>query len=421
MIKIPTSVILAVFLFKGISLFSQDTLKILLDKQYYASTGHGFMKLIDYNDSNSVYYNGVQHEISFPDNFFVTDTALAFNYFTGWSNAKVGKAVAFLIGDYKSFKPVMYVDYNHNLDFSDDGLPFRFNNDSTATVFLKNSEVSNAYFPIKFFYAYLNPEMKQQVEFMFTSGGADVVGNKFVNVDYWLADSRLNYKVAKAWVKGTDFTVVLQDYDCNGLFNDKGEDRIIINHDKDFSMAERLGSNIQLVISDSTQLEIGNEIYEIVQTDPLGNYIELAISQKEYVRPITAGSNLADFNINFTADSAITIGQLQEANKYVVLYSWGSWCKGCTQQLPILKELYENNKSILQIIGLNYGDSKDQIQAYVKEHNINWLNGFLKEVNSKALRITGYPNYILLDKQGNIILMNTTIQEMKDKLKELQK
>jgi thiol-disulfide isomerase/thioredoxin len=416
MMKITAYTFFAVFLLVGLNLNSQDTINVQFDKKYHATAGNGFMKLIDYKDSNLVYYNGVAHQITFPDNFFVSDTALAFNYFTGWTNARIENTATFLIGNYKSFKPVIYVDYNYNLDFSDDGQPIRFNSDSTAEVFLKNSEITDAYFPVKLSYDKLKPEMKKQIESFFANSGPEVYGNEIVSVNYWLADSRMNYKVSNSWLKGTNFTIVLEDYNCNGLFNDKGKDRIIISHDENFCISQRLDNEIALIISDTMQVEIGNEIFEIFEIDPAGDFITLINSQKEYVKPLTIGSDISHFKVNLTKDSSRTIAELQDSDKLFLLYSWGSWCKGCTQQLPSLKEFYEINESRLQIIGLNHGDSKAKMEAYLKENQITWLNGYFTEKNSKALRIDSYPNYILLDHNGKIIVMNGTIDEIKRKL-----
>ncbi len=70
----------------------------------------------------------------------------------------------------------------------------------------------------------------------------------------------------------------------------------------------------------------------------------------------------------------------------------------------------------LQIIGLNYGDTKATIHKYITKHQINWPQAFANESLLKQLRIDGFPNYMLIDKNGNVLLMNASIEEIQAQL-----
>jgi len=224
--KRTQKIILALNLIFQISLFAQDTITINFDSEYHLTNDkrNGFMMLIDNHDTN-VYYDGQAYKITFPSHFFVTDTAVAFNYFTGWQKPKIKNVSSFLIGNYTSKNPIMYVDYNHNLDFSDDGLPLKFKKDSTSIVYLPNSKLTSASFPIKFFYPELKPKSKKQIESIFTSTGPIIEGNNIVSIDYWIADKRMSCKVSNSWLNGRSIKIGLYDYDCNGLYNDERSSR----------------------------------------------------------------------------------------------------------------------------------------------------------------------------------------------------
>ena len=106
-----TSYILLFFFLVGMTktLHSQNTILVNFDNQYHLSQddGNGFMKLLDCNGNDLITYDENVYQIVFPDKFFVQDTAVAFNYFTGWKNAKIENATMFLFGNYSSHQPIM--------------------------------------------------------------------------------------------------------------------------------------------------------------------------------------------------------------------------------------------------------------------------------------------------------------------------
>jgi peroxiredoxin len=391
--------------------YSQDSLLINFDNQYHSAddSGNGFMKLLKCPSDAEVTYYGKVHQIVFPENFNVKDSALAFSYFTGWKDSKTPKSSLFLIGNYSSYKPIVYVDYNQNLDFSDDGQPLAFSKDSTVIVYLKNSEYPTALFPVKFFYPKLNPELKKEVETFIGGSGPDAIGNTLTSVDYWLADKRMNYKVADTWINDEKMKIALYDSNCNGLYNDKGEDRIIISdYRADFISGEL--SKGAVVYTDKAQIEIGEYIYEIEEIEYSGKYLKLKKSKKSYKRPIEVGDELSHFKLTLLSGETKSIKQLQEQDKYLLIDFWGTWCKGCTQQLPSLKEFAETNKDKLQIIGLSARDTKEQIERYISKHKVQWTIGYADDEIIKKLRIDGFPTYMLLDKNGELLLMNGEIE-----------
>lgn len=396
-------------------LLAQDTVTINFDAEYHfmKTQGVGFMKLID-NHNDQFYYRGREYKITFPDHFFVGDTAIAFNYFTGWENPTVDKTTAFLFGNYKSYTPIVYVDYNHNLDFSDDGQPLKFNPDSTLTVYLPNSEVPSAFFPIKFFYPKVNPEEKKDIASLFITMGPDAKGNDIVDFNYWLADKRKNYKVTNSWLNGKPIKIGLFDYDCNGLYNDSGSDRILIGNYEEDVIFDKLEKGA-VEYSKGVQVSIAGEIYEVIEIEASGKYLSLIKSDKTYHKPLGIGDYVGDIKIELISGETTTLDALID-DKFLLLDFWGSWCKGCTQQLPELKNLAVNNSDKIQVIGLNYGDNMEAINGYISTYDIKWKNGIANEEIIKKLRIDGFPSYLLIDPKGKILIMHGRINEIEEQL-----
>jgi len=407
---------LVLFIFMSTSniLISQNSIQINFDAQYHLPTdaGNGFMILQDIKGADSINYEGITYQIKYPDDFFVQDTAVAFNYFTGWVRAKIKNTTMFLLGNYSSNRPVMYVDYNHNLDFSDDGQPIVFDQDSSAVVYLRNSENTSSFFPIKFFYPKLKAESKSKVESMFSNSAPDIEGATILGIDYWLGDMRMNYKIANTWINGKMIMIGLHDYDCNGLYNDKEEDRILIGDHKAGEVSERLSEGAT-VLTDTAQIEIAGLVYDIEEVNPSGQFIRLVKSKRDFIQPLNIGNDVSNLEINLLSGETKAIKELQEKGKYILLDFWGDWCKGCIEGLPKLKGLEETNNKSLQIIGLNFGDEKDKIEKHISKHNINWTMGYADIDLMDKLRIDGFPTYMLLDTSGRILIMNGKVEEIK--------
>ncbi|PWH86604.1 TlpA family protein disulfide reductase [Brumimicrobium oceani] len=397
---------------------AQDSLFIKFNNGYYhaSDNSHGFMKLLQCSSDGTVTHYGKVQKVIYPENFNIKDSALAFNYFTGWKNSITVKSTPFLFGNYKSYKPIVYVDYNHNLDFSDDGQPLIFDEDSTLVVYLSNSENSNAQFPIKFFYPKLTTESKAQIASIITNSGPDALGNTALNIDYWLADKRMNYRVTETLINGEEVKIGLYDNNCNGLYNDLGKDRIVIgDYENDLIFGELDKGAVEY--NSTTQIEVGGGIYEIQEIEATGKHIILKRSQKEFNRPLGIGDNISHFEIELINGQKKTVKEIQESEKYLLLDFWGTWCKGCTQQLPDLKELVKSNSENVQVLGLIVNDKIENVNKYIEKHNLKWQQGFSNEEIIEKLRIDGFPTYLLLDNEGKILMMNGEIEEIKKIIK----
>ncbi|MDX1628966.1 MAG: TlpA disulfide reductase family protein [Fulvivirga sp.] len=413
--KIRAYIVIVTLFLGAPGLVAQDTITINFNAEYHGvnEEGHGFMKLLN-NGTDEINYGGELYKVTFPDQFFVGDTAIAFNYFTGWKNPAIANTTAFLFGNYTSHLPIVYVDYNHNLDFSDDGQPLKFNLDSTLTVYLHHSEMTSAFFPITFFYPGLTPEQQRQIEPVFATMGPDAEGNNVVDIKYWLADKRKNYKIVNSWLNGKAIKVGICDYNCNGLFNDLGEDRIVIgDFDKDVISGKLEKGAVKY--SENVQIPLSGEVYEVVDIETSGKYLKLVKSNKTYHKPLGIGDNVGDLQIELITRQTVTVNELLQEKEFILLDFWGSWCKGCTQQLPDLKRLAKNSDNLL-LVGLNYGDNLSAIQNYITKHDIKWKNGIANEEIMKKLRIDSFPSYLLIDKNGSLIVMNGTIEEIEKKL-----
>jgi thiol-disulfide isomerase/thioredoxin len=114
-----------------------------------------------------------------------------------------------------------------------------------------------------------------------------------------------------------------------------------------------------------------------------------------------------------------TVKLILPQKKHVLIDFWFSRCKPCLEQIPVLKDIYNNNRDIFEIIAVST-DKTENIEVWKKrinEKEINWIN-YLDENGTFALsqKINSFPTNFLLDEKGYIIKKNISLEELKELL-----
>lgn len=111
-------------------------------------------------------------------------------------------------------------------------------------------------------------------------------------------------------------------------------------------------------------------------------------------------------------DNSGNIRNLKEfVGKIVYIDAWASWCAPCIAELPYSKEVYNRYKGNPDIVFLyiSIDDNKENWEKMLRERKlydeiqgIAFPNGFNSDF-ARKYSIQGIPNYILIDKSGNLI------------------
>ena len=146
------------------------------------------------------------------------------------------------------------------------------------------------------------------------------------------------------------------------------------------------------------------------------------LGQRQALQP---GKIAPDFTLLKRDSSSFTLSSLR--GKYVLLDFWASWCVPCRKAIPHWKEVYSKyHDKGLEIVGVtNDSRWKDWFKA-LDEEKMPWLQvaDEFPEKNMPSrvgtLYMTPYlPTYILLDKEGKVVLHNASKEQIDNKLKEV--
>src|SRR5205085_12568016 len=108
--------------------------------------------------------------------------------------------------------------------------------------------------------------------------------------------------------------------------------------------------------------------------------------------------------------------------KVVVLNFWASWCPPCKEEAPILARWQPRLKAHNgTIVGVDVLDVSSDAQHFVSEHKLAFPH--LRDADGsrlKAFQVVGYPETVVLDRQGRIAATSRGVVDNQFFVKKVQ-
>lgn len=115
--------------------------------------------------------------------------------------------------------------------------------------------------------------------------------------------------------------------------------------------------------------------------------------------------------------------------KVVLIDFWSTWCPPCVRSIPDMKEIFEQYgyRDDFLMIGVSLDNSKRDLEKFIKDHEIHWLQLFEKNTKkdgkngfARKYEVKGIPSIWIIDKQGFIKAIDLDgKKEIERKLKKL--
>src|SRR5262249_575845 len=104
----------------------------------------------------------------------------------------------------------------------------------------------------------------------------------------------------------------------------------------------------------------------------------------------------------------------------VLVIFWTTWCQPCIADLPQIQELYSTHKAAgFEVVGvcLDEPNAGADIQKHIAQYKVEWPHihepGALHSRPAVEYGVVTLPTMILADKEGNIVLSNATVADLK--------
>jgi peroxiredoxin len=109
-----------------------------------------------------------------------------------------------------------------------------------------------------------------------------------------------------------------------------------------------------------------------------------------------------DLELSDLTGRTVRIGDFR--GQVVLLNFWATWCAPCRDEMPALETLArELGPRGLAVVGVNYKESKPQVQAFVREQKLGFPVLLDDEGQvAKRYQVFALPVTVLVDRQGMV-------------------
>ena len=113
------------------------------------------------------------------------------------------------------------------------------------------------------------------------------------------------------------------------------------------------------------------------------------------------GNPAPDFTLPDLSGRPVSLGDFR--GRPVLLNFWATWCGPCREEMPRIQAFHEQYRDRVAVVGVDVGESAEQVEAYVRAGGYTWL--FLLDeqaATAEKYAVYGLPTTFFLDRDGII-------------------
>lgn len=122
---------------------------------------------------------------------------------------------------------------------------------------------------------------------------------------------------------------------------------------------------------------------------------------------LEVGDTIPDLTVTTAAGKTISLQQLLQKKKLVVLNFWFADCIWCLREFPAMEVAYQSCKSDVEILALNPIDSSAAVADFQKEKSLSFPMATCSRDLTLAFGINGYPTSVFIDRNGTVCLIHS--------------
>lgn len=338
--------------------------------------------------------------------------AYAYFFFNGANHPNNPGQVPVLMVNYKERNPQLFIDYNVNYDFTDDGNPIRlpmvYNKSDSLVVTICRTDKPTACNAVKLErmnfinqYAYKNL-LNEYYDLYYKE-------RKFIGIDYCFREQRYHAREGIVKTATDSFRVALIDVNYNGIFNEPGIDKIATANLTD-SIIESKDEMRSMLIPENREdwvVEKNGIPYQFVQLDEAGDHITLReLPEFTNQNRLPLGKKVPSF---MCIDWKGTKHKLKKfRKKQVYIYYTGTYTKNFEQDTMLLRKLSTDFQNELQVIGFLDVNRSYELSVFGTYSNLNWIAAYKNKYITRDLKLRGIPSSMWLGKRRKLKAYNLT-------------
>lgn len=173
---------------------------------------------------------------------------------------------------------------------------------------------------------------------------------------------------------------------------------------------ETVDGEKQVTIHHNTNIRINDPsiAFPVINTAALSGYREVNVRGRTLTPPTYAellSTNFIDMHLKSINGSTAKLSE--KKGKVILLAFWETWCSPCIESIPKIKQFVDKYSSEDFVVWGITSDEKtfEKVPTVVKRTGINYPVYYGTEKTKKDYRVTGVPEYVIIDQTGKIVFI----------------